>query len=139
MKLFVLTILTLFSLNVFSAMLGEERDWAFIQGVGGIKIGEPKQENNKWLLPVYCNVTGITEYTIKPTMLNSGLVWADTEVHIKKNTIYISIETSLTGFGSKSSLCGAANLGSVKTGKYKVMYLSPDKTENYLGDVSIGL
>jgi len=48
-------------------------------------------------------------------MLNSGLVWADTEVRIKGGVIYLSIETALVGMGDQSSDCGPAKLGDRKT------------------------
>jgi hypothetical protein len=139
MKTLLLTILLLISQNAFSALLGQERNWEFIQSAGGISIGVPKIENNKWVLPVLCNVAGLKEITVKPTMLNSGLVWADTEVRIKEGTIYLSMETVLVGMGGKSSDCGPAKLGKLEPGKYKVMYLSPDKSTNSIGEVEVGL
>ena len=139
MKILLFTILLIISQGVFSALLGEERDWEFIQSVGGISIGTPKLENNNWVLPVLCNVSGLKEITVKPTMLNSGLVWADTEVRIRESIIYLSIETALAGMGGKSSKCGPAMLGKLKPGQYKVMYLSPNKSTNSIGEVKIGL
>lgn len=139
MKKSLLIVLLIFSQGALCALLGEERDWEFIQSVGGIAIGEPILEKNNWFLPVKCNVAGLKEITVKPTMLNSGLDWADTEVRIKGDVIYLSIETALVGMGGKSSDCGPAKLGEIKSGKYSVMYLSPDKSTNLIGEVEIGL
>ena len=139
MKKSLIIVLLIFSQSALCALLGEERDWEFIQSVGGISIGEPVVEKNNWLLPVKCNVAGLREITVKPTTLNSGLVWADTEVGIKGGVIYLSIETALVGMGGESSDCGPAKLGEIEPGKYSVMYLSPDKSTNPIGDVEIGL
>jgi hypothetical protein len=139
MKLFFLTITLCSTSSAIAALLGEERDWEFIQSVGGIAIGTPTLINHEWLLPIECNVSGLKTITVKPTMLNSGLVWADTEVRIKDSEIHISIETALTGMGGKSSSCGPAELGTLKSGKYIIKYLSPDMSTNYIGEVDIGL
>jgi hypothetical protein len=139
MKKPLLIILLIVSQGGVCALLGEERDWRFIQSVGGIAIGLPVAENNDWLLPVNCNVAGLREITVKPTMLNSGLVWADTEVSIKGGIIYLSIKTALVGIGGGSSDCGPANLGKIEPGKYSVMYLGADQSTNSIGEVEIGL
>lgn len=139
MKMSLPIVLLIFSQGALSALLGEERDWEFIQSVGGISIGKPVVEKNDWLIPVKCNVAGLREITVKPTMLNSALVWADTEVRIKGDVIYLSIETAVVGMGGESSNCGPAKLGKIEPGKYSVMYLSPDKSTNSIGEVEIGL
>lgn len=131
--------LLLFSQIAFCASFGEERDWEFIQSVGGITTGDPVFENGGWQLPVQCNVAGLRKITVKPTMLNSGLVWADTEARIKDGVIYLSVETTLAGIGDGSSDCGPAMLGDIKPGKYNVMYLSPNKSSNFIGEIEIGL
>lgn len=84
-------------------------------------------------------MAGLSEVTVKPTMFNSGLVWADTEVRIKNGVIYLSIETALVGMGGEFSDCGQAKLGNLAPGKYKVRYLSPDNSSNEIGEVQIGL
>ena len=139
MKLFFLTIILCSASSAFAALLGEERDWKFIQSVGGIAIGEPKLINDNWQLPIECNVSGLKTITVKPSMLNSGLMWADTEVRLKDGEIHISIETALIGMGSKTDSCGPAELGVLKSGAYIIKYLSPDMSTNYLGEVNIGL
>lgn len=131
--------LLIFSHSALCALLGEERDWGFIQSVGGISIGKPVHEKKNWLLPVRCNVAGLREVTAKPTLLNSGLVWADTEARIKGGVIYLTIETALVGMGGETSDCGPARLGNIQPGKYKVRYLSPNKSSNEIGEVQIGL
>jgi len=139
MKLLFLTIILCFASSIIAALLGEERDWEFIQSVGGIAIGNPKLINDNWSLPIKCNVSGLQTFTVKPTMLNSGLVWADTEVRLKDSEIHISIETALHGMGSKTASCGPAELGELKSGTYIIKYLSPDMSTNYIGEINIGL
>jgi hypothetical protein len=139
MKAIAFAMFLLASQNAFAALLGTERDWAFIQSVGGIAIGEPKLENNRWVLPVLCDVTGLKTITTKPTTLNSGLVWADTKARIEGNIIYLSIETAVVGMSGKSSACGPAKLGKLKPGKYEVMYLSANKSTHPIGALEIGL
>jgi len=139
MKLFFLAIILCTASSAIAALLGEERDWEFIQSVGGIEIGEPMFINDNWQLPIKCNVSGLKAITVKPTTLNSGLVWADTEVRFKDTEIHISIETALTGMSSKTASCGPAELGKLKSGVYIIKYLSPDMSTNYIGEVNIGL
>jgi len=139
MRIIILTLTLLISNVAFGSPLGQERDWEFMQSVGGIAISEPKHLDGKWELPVRCDVTGLREITVKPTTINSALVWADTEVRVDGQVIYITIETSVFGITGKSSACGPAQLGKIKDGQYKVMYLSPDKRKNQLGTVKIGL
>jgi hypothetical protein len=138
MKTLLFAVSLLICENAFSSLLGKQRDWGFIQSVGGIAIGEPKFENSHWVLPVHCDVTGLKAITTEPTALNSGLVWTDTKTRIAGNVIYLSIETALAGIGGKSSDCGPAKLGKPKPGTYKVMYRSPDKSTDSLGVIEIG-
>ena len=137
MKVVIFIFLFFTSHHAIAALFGEERNWEFIQNVGGVAIGKPILDNEKWVLPVYCNVSGIKKYTVKPTMLNSALVWIDTEVEIRDMQIFITIETSLTGIGSNTSTCGSAILGKLKSGVYKVNYLSPDDSSKLIDEIEI--
>ena len=97
-----------------ASLLGTERTWEFMHSVGGIALGKPVFESGAWKLPLLCDVSGLKNFTIKPTTLNSGLVFVDTKTNVLDHDILITIETGLANFGGKSTACDAANLGNIK-------------------------
>ncbi|HEY1772650.1 MAG TPA: hypothetical protein VGH91_05600 [Gammaproteobacteria bacterium] len=136
--------LSLFPALAQGSLLGQRQTWEFMQRVGGITIGTPVRKNPasslsgpSWSLPVNCDVSGFTKFTVKPTLLNSGLAWADTKVEIEDGQIYITIETGVITVAGKSPLCGPADLGSIKDGSYPVFYMSPDGSKHAIGKAEI--
>jgi len=121
-----------------ASLFGTERSWEFMQSVGGIALGKLNHQGEAWRLPLQCDVTGLQSFTVKPTMLNSAIVWTDTHTRIQNQDILITIETGLTASG-KSPICGAADLGEIKPGLYHVMYRDPDGKTHFVGDINIGL
>jgi len=114
-----------------------EREWSFVQAVGGISIGMPKRELKGWILPIHADVSGLTQVTIKPTILNSGLACERVAVRIDHFSIYIAIVTGLVR-QPYTSLCPAANLGAVNHGSYRVFYRGPHEPEVFLTEINIG-
>ena len=138
MKGIVLILATaLLPVSAFAGFLGQERDWGFIQSVGGISISEPREVNGKWELPIQCDVSGLIEVTTKPSMLNSGLICATTKAQISDNEISLTVETDMVGAKDKSPICKSAKLGKIKKGTYRVFYLSPNNQKNELGLINI--
>jgi hypothetical protein len=137
----LLAILVLFSSPLLghATLLGTEQTWDFMQSVGGISLGTPEKKGNRWFLPLLCDVSGLKEFTVKPTLLNFALVWNDTEAEVADQEILVTIETGVVNLSGKSTACGAAELGYVKLGKYRVIYRDPDGSKHLVGEVEIGL
>ena len=107
----------------------ETRDWKFIQSVGGMKITQ--KEN---VLHVDCDVSGLTEVTVKPTIINSGLGVRKLEHKKAGKTIQLSLITSVIEKGIKPT-CKPLDLSSYAPGEYSVVYLDPDGKTHALGKV----
>ena len=115
----------------------ETRNWDFIQSVGGIDIGKPFYENNIWFLPVKCDVSGLQQITIKPTLLNSALACAEVEAKIENRNIYLTVKTALVDKKENSPICGDALLGEISGGEYEVFYKGTDGQVGNIGKIKI--
>lgn len=124
-----------------NALVSTAQSWKFMQSVGGLTLGEPHLEDRMWSLPVNCDVSGRKHYSTKPALVNPGIVWIGTMIEIEKDRIYLTIDTgpampsSLPG--KASTVCGPANLGRIKPGKYSVLYRNPDASDHLIGSVDI--
>jgi hypothetical protein len=116
----------------------EPQGWDFVQAVGGIALGTPKQVEGRWFLPVLVDVSGVEKVTTQPTAMNSALVCALTRAAIESNKISLTIVTALTKKNT-TSRCPSAELGALKPGKYSVFYRGQDEEPHPLGEVAIGL
>ena len=116
---------------------GQARDWAFVQSVGGLSIGEPFHKDGSWHLPVRCDVSGLRTITTKPTSLNSALT-CSTVARVEKDAIYIAVITRLPG-SQNSAACPPARLGSIANGRYKVFYSTSSSERISVGDINIAL
>jgi hypothetical protein len=116
--------------------LGGEQTWAFVQSIGGLKVGAPTRQRDSWVLPVVVNVSGLEAITRKPTTLNSALICDRTNVAVKGNSVYVTISTAVTP--SEASVhCPPAMLGSIRAGIYAVNYLGPGEAPTPIGEISI--
>jgi len=138
MKRLVLSLILIAPMMSEASLFGTERSWDFIQSVGGVTLGKPDRSGKGWRLPILCDVSGLKSFTVKPTVLNSGLAWADTVAKVSNQELLITIETGLAGAG-KSSACGEANLASIPSGRYRVMYRDPDGEKHFIGEIDVGL
>lgn len=117
---------------VFPASCTQSRDWAFVQAVGGIAIEQPKRQNQRLILPVHADVSGLTRVTVKPSLVNSGLVCETVLLTRTGQEIDLTILTGLVRQGL-SPQCPAADLGYLPPGAYRVFYLSPNGEKQALG------
>lgn len=118
------------------AMCSEPVDWAFVQSVGGISIGEVSITDSHYSLAVNANVSGLEQVTVKPTLVNSALICESTTATIQDKAIYLTINKGVIREGY-STHCPAAKLNHIKAGSYQVFYKSPNGETQLLGEVLI--
>ena len=53
--------------------VNDQKDWKFIQDIGGMSVGNPYKNSDGIVLPINCDVSGLRTITRKPTILNSDL------------------------------------------------------------------
>jgi hypothetical protein len=112
--------------------------WSFIQSAGGIRVGAPeKKENNSWLLPVVCDVSGLNAITQKPTSINSGLVVTKVLHRVEGNEILISVALNAPLTKNGTSRCRDIVLANISSGAYKVLYAEPSKAAYAIGTVTL--
>lgn len=107
-------------------LVGRGQTWAFMQSVGGLTIGAPRYQKGSWSLPVECDVSGHTQVATKPTRLNPGVVWVADFIRIENDRIYLTVDAGAAPPGKAKTVCGPANLGRLKPGRYSVIYRDPD-------------
>jgi len=102
--------------------------WAFIQTVGGIKVGDAYPATNKtWTVAVECDVSGLTTITTKPTTMNSALVVKDVRCEVQQHQLRIWVVTCVaTGRTNQPHWAKDMKLNGIEPGQYQVMYLNPD-------------
>ena len=115
---------------------GQARDWAFIQAVGGMTVAKPLLKNDQLFLPLRVNVSGTEQITVKPTMLNSGLVCESVRVNRQNNEIGLTINTGQPRPGLHAH-CPTAALGKLPPGTYQIFYLNPDGSRETLGGFTL--
>ncbi|WP_028104305.1 hypothetical protein [Pseudoduganella violaceinigra] len=116
--------------------IAEDRDWAFIQSVGGLAAGAPVLTQDGVVLPIRADVSGLQSITTKPTILNSAEICQSVRSTVAENSIYLTIAT---GFArrNRSSQCPAAILGKVRPGRYTLFYRGPDGAALRLSEIVI--
>jgi len=115
----------------------QSRDWAFVQSVGGLVVGEPSHQNGAWYLPIRCNVSGIQATTTKPTSLHSALA-CSTVARLEDQAIVLTVVTRAPT-SDASAACPPARLGVVPKGRYKVFYSGSSAERILIGEVNIAL
>lgn len=68
----------------------KQRDWAFIQSVGGMQVSLAKKQ-----LLVACDVSGTKTITTKPTRVNSGIGVRRLKYSRVGSVIHLSVVTSV--------------------------------------------
>lgn len=111
--------------------------WEFIQSVGGIRLGGPeKKEDGGWVLPVICDVSGLTTVTHKPTTMNSGLVVTRMLYHISGSEIRVSVVLNTPLSTSRTSRCTDITLSGINAGQHLVLYEEPNGSIHPLGAIT---
>lgn len=120
------------------AMLtSEQRDWAFIQSVGGLAVGEPQRlADGNYRLPINCDVSGLKQITIKPTTLNSALAVRETGCAVRGQTIQLWIKTCVMD-ARHSPAAPDMVLKNVPAGRYQVQYRSRDGSVVNLHEIEL--
>lgn len=112
--------------------------WEFLQSVGGIRLGEPKKnEQGGWVLPVVCDASGLTTVTHKPTKLNSSLVVTRMHYHLSGNEIRISVILYAPSSTARTSRCTDIALSGINAGEYQVIYEESNRSAHALGTITI--
>ncbi|MBU2709210.1 hypothetical protein KCM76_24660 [Zooshikella marina] len=129
-------IFLVFSLALVSCSEVEERqDWAFVQSVGGIIIGG-QDKNPNWLI-LRGDVSGLHEFTVKPTQINSALALKSVHVYTGDGVLNLYITTTLISKTYDSTKIEGVDISSVKAGQYIVQYLNKDGSVERIGNVTI--
>jgi hypothetical protein len=111
----------------------QTRDWAFIQSVGGLKLGVPVDRSGMWWLPVRCNVSGAEAVTAEPTAFHPTLACA-TAATVEGRSIVLTIMARPDPSGGMAD-CPPARLGILERGRYTVFYSGSASERVEIGDV----
>ena len=115
--------------------MSEHRDWTFIQQTGGLVVaGQDKNPN--WLL-LRGDVSGLYEFSEKPTLVNSAIALKEVKAKYKENKIQVYVVTTLVSDKYKETEITGVNISGLKSGQYTVQYLNPDKTTIDLKTIEI--
>lgn len=140
---FFLVFICVFASGPFSraGVLGwftaREVDWAYIQSTGGLKIGEPTQKENRWMLPVEYEVHGTRAVTRPPTTINSAPHTWKVKIVRDEARLYLTVVTALAGKGDDQSAFREAALKNIPPGRYEVFYGREAVAERALGVIQI--
>lgn len=110
-------------------LTSQERSWAFIQSVGGMKVSAKDST-----LTVECDVSGLKKVTVKPTLINSGIGVRKLKHKRDGNTILLTLFTCVIGKGITTSP-KPVDLSDYPDGAYSVAYLDPDGARHPVGKV----
>lgn len=121
---------------LLGACVGEHRDWAFVQSVGGMALGAPyRTAKGVVMLPVRVDVSGTKAITTKPTALNSGLGIREIRVRRDGNTVRLALVT--TPARESATSAGEVALGNLEVGLYTVQYAEPNGHTVDLGAIRV--
>lgn len=132
MRVFTISFLCLVLIGCFAS---EHRDWSFMQAVGGITVvGQDK--NPDWLI-LRGDISGLREFSNKPTQINSALALKKVEAEIHDSTIQIYVITTLLSDSNRGTEISGVSISGAKKGRYMVQYKNQDGTTVDLREVSI--
>ena len=135
MKTLAAIILLLSATIVFSGPIGlftqKAQDWQFIQSVGGMKVSVEDHSLN-----IECDVSGVKQVTVRPSMINSALGVRKVKHTRDGDTIYLTIVTSVIEKGISTSP-KPVDLSDYPMGEYSVQYLDPDGAKHAVGKITV--
>ncbi len=105
-----------------------------MQAVGGLTVaGQGK--NPGWLI-IHGDVSGLKEFSNKPTQLNSALAVKRVEAGVHDSTIQIYVLTTLVSDRNKNTEISGVQIPVELKGRYMVQYKKPDGTTVDLKEVT---
>jgi hypothetical protein len=131
------TITFLFAAVLVTSCVAERRDWAFVQSVGGLALGEPYRTASGVMLPVSVDVSGLRAITTEPTNMNSALTVRKVAARREGHTILLTLITTLVGDDYPSPKARDVALGMLEPGRYSVVYANPDDGRVPVGEVMV--
>ncbi|MEJ2689577.1 MAG: hypothetical protein P8130_06420 [Deltaproteobacteria bacterium] len=105
--------------------------------MGGIDVEKPCLRDGIWRFPVKCDVSGLSEITVKPTLVNSALACAKVDSEVEGRSIYLTVVTALIDKGHNSPICGETVLDKTLRGEYDVFYKGPDGKIGDIGKIKV--
>jgi hypothetical protein len=112
-------------------LTSQEKSWAFIQSVGGMKVSAKDST-----LTVECDVSGLKKITVEPTLINSGIGVRKLKHKRDGNTILLTLTTCVIGKGITTSP-KPVDLSAYPEGEYSVEYLDPNRARHPVGKIAI--
>lgn len=91
---------------------------------GGLTVAG-QDKNPDWLI-VRGDVSGLAEYSTKPTLINSGISVKEVKKKVNKSQIQIYVITTLTSKKYPDPTIYGVDITGIKKGKYVIQYLNPD-------------
>lgn len=142
MKIFLTIAALLISIaTVHASVIGwltsDAQDWDFIQKTGGLRISNPIEKDEKTVLPVEYDVSGLTTVTQKPTLINSGMTVRKIELKRNGSQIIIRVVTQVAEKGTYAGPIHYADLDGLPQGKYRVYYGTAGDAGKNLGEIEI--
>jgi hypothetical protein len=120
-------------LALIGCSTSERRDWSFMRAVGGITVvGQDKNPNR---LILRGDISGLKEFSNKPTQINSALALKMIASEIHDSTIQIYVLTTLVSDRYRNTEISGVSISGVKKGRYMVQYKNPDGTTVDLKEV----
>jgi len=117
--------------GVPQTLTSQDRSWAFIQSVGGMKVSAKDTT-----LTVECDVSGLNKITVQPTLINSGIGVRELKHKRDGNAILLTLVTCVIGKGITTSP-KPVDLSGYPAGEYQVEYLDPDGARHPVGKIVI--
>ena len=113
-----LCIASLLILLIGCSVISERKDWNFIEKVGGLTVaGQDKNPN--WLI-IRGDVSGLREFSTKPSQVNSALAVKSVERKITNSTIQIYVVTTVVSEKFPGTEISGVDISDVNAGTYKV-------------------
>lgn len=110
--------------------------WAFLQSVGGIKLGQPVKTPEGWQLPLECDLTGLRRITTDPTVLNSSQVIQDVQWRIEGDQLQLWLLLKPASYATAEARCPDLGLAGISPGTYEAVYREGEATHP-LGPVNL--
>ncbi|MEX2130640.1 MAG: hypothetical protein WD772_04075 [Pseudohongiellaceae bacterium] len=142
--------------------VGQPLDWSFIQAVGGIRLGEPYNQNGLVFVPIVADVSGRQTITTVPSLTTENLIcrivpWGGTGSILKPMTgnqfitVYTQERSAATDRLGETSQCPAYPLMPFNPILYSVVrridlyyvdqapgfLYSPDVTAHLIGSIDL--